>query len=320
MGCGDRMSYLLLFIGFALLLKGADLFVKGSSNIAKLLRVPTILVGLTIVAFGTGSPEVAVSVLAAMEGTTELAIGNAVGSNIYNTAFIIGLTAFIYPLKVDNQFTKKEIPFAFIASIVLLVLMSDQNLITRGDGIIFLLFFGLYLYYIIEIGRKSRQESAPPSYANEASNKREWLMNISRLMAGLATIIIGGYLVVENSTKIAYTFGISETLTGLTIVAIGSSAPELIISIVAAMKKQSEMAIGNIVGSSIFNILFVLGVSSLVTPLQVTPKIYFDVLFMIVLTIVLFIFSRTHYEIGKFEGLALAVIYVGYLIYIIYRN
>ncbi|MFC0471484.1 calcium/sodium antiporter [Halalkalibacter kiskunsagensis] len=319
------MIYLLLLVGFALLIKGADYFIDGSSNIASLFRIPPLIVGLTIVAFGTGAPEATVSIIAALEGSADVTIGNIVGSNILNISLVVGITAFIFPLKVERPTIKKEIPFAFLSTIALLVLISDrllgitnENLITRSDGIIFLLFFSIFLYYVIEAARNSREASTVKEVDIEQTGS--WGKNILITVAGLAAIIFGGYLVVENSTEIAYRFGMSETLVGLTIVAIGSSLPELITSITAAMKKQSEIALGNIVGSSIFNILFVLGVASIISPLPVNDKLFFDIIVLLILTVFLFIFSRTQYKVGKYEGMALTILYLVYLIYIIMRN
>ncbi|MBU8908906.1 calcium/sodium antiporter [Desertibacillus haloalkaliphilus] len=319
------MVYLLLLLGFVLLIKGADYFVDGSANIATLLRVPPLLVGLTIVAFGTGAPEATVSMIAAFEGNADVTLGNVVGSNIINMALVVGVTAFIFPLKVESATIRKEIPFAFLASIVLLVLMSDQylqetpeNIITRSDGVIFLLFFAIFLYYVIEAARNSRDEELEEATSDQ--KELSWGKNILFSIGGLSAIIFGGYLVVENSTEIALRFGMSEALVGLTIVAIGSSLPELVIAVTAALKKQSEIALGNIVGSSIFNILFVLGATSLIMPLSVNFKIFFDVSAMLVLTVVLFIFSRTQCKVGKMEGLVLTLAYISYLVYIIIRN
>ncbi|MCT8139412.1 calcium/sodium antiporter [Anaerobacillus sp. CMMVII] len=317
------MSYIFLLVGFGLLIKGADFFVTGSSNIASLLRVPPILIGLTIVAFGTSSPEATVSILAALEGSGGISLGNVIGSNIFNITLVIGLTAYLNPLKVESETIRKEIPFALLASVVLLVLISDTmlqtlslNLLTRADGFIFLLFFTVFMYYIFEVVRTSRDKLiAEKTIVNE-----KWGKNILLTLLGLGAIIFGGDLVVKNSTEIAYTFGMSETLVGLTIVAIGTSLPELVTSITAAIKKQSEIALGNIIGSNIFNILFVLGTSSVISPLAVSENIHFDVMLMIILTIVLLVFSRTKYRVGKFEGVFLALAYVLYLAYIILRN
>ncbi|MBM7096281.1 calcium/sodium antiporter [Bacillus sp. H-16] len=317
------MMYILLIAGFILLIKGADYFINGSSNIAKLLRVSPLVIGLTIVAFGTGAPEATVSIIAALEGTADVTIGNVVGSNIMNMSIVIGITAMISQLSVKSSTIKKEIPFTFLASVAFLVLISDrflqgtsENIITRSDGIILLLFFSIFMYYVIEAARNSRD----PVVEDLEGQSGTWGKNIFITVAGLAAIVLGGYLVVESSTDIAISFGMSETLAGLTIVAIGSSLPELITSITAALKKQSEIAIGNIVGSSIFNILFVLGAASLITPLPVDPKIFLDAMVMIALTVLLFRFSRTYSIVGRYEGLTLTVAYVVYLIYIIIRN
>lgn len=317
------MNYILMLVGFGLLIKGADFFVTGSSNIAGLLRVPPILIGLTIVAFGTSSPEATVSIIAALEGSSDVALGNVIGSNIFNITLVIGLTAFLNPLKVESETIRKEIPFALLASVVLLVLVSDvalqtvgSNLITRADGIIILLFFAVFLYYIFEVVRKSREKTT----VEQQTSNETWKKNVFFTILGLGAIIFGGDLVVKNSTEIAYTFGMSETLVGLTIVAIGTSLPELVTSITAALKKQSEIALGNIIGSNIFNILFVLGTTSVITPLAVSSKIFIDIILMIVFTILLLIFSRTRFAVGKYEGIMLASAYVLYLIFIIMRN
>ncbi len=317
------MTYILLIIGFALLIKGADLFVNGSSNIAKLLRVPTILIGLTIVAFGTSSPEATVSIIAALEGNADVALGNVVGSNILNITLIVGVTAFLYPLRVESETIRKEIPFTLLASVALLILMSDialqgssSNLLTRSDGFILLLFLSIFMYYLIEIGLKSRKEKADEPVPEDI----RWGKNILITILGLAAIIFGGDLVVDNGTEIAYSLGMSETLVGLTIIAIGTSLPELVTSISAALKKESEIALGNIVGSNILNILFVLGGSATISPLATNNKMFIDVILMIVLTIILLVFSRTSFRIGKREGFVLVAAYIIYLVYIILRN
>ena len=317
------MAYILLIVGFILLIKGADFFVDGSSNIARLLKVPPILIGLTIVAFGTSSPEATVSIIAALEGSADVAVGNVVGSNILNITLVVGAAAFLYPLKVESETIRKEIPFTLLASVALLILMSDialqgvsSNMITRSDGFIFMLFLSIFMYYVIEVGLKSRKNAT-----NEPSpDNISWGKNILITILGLAAIIFGGDLVVDNGTKIAYSLGMSETLVGLTIIAIGTSLPELVTSISAALKKESEIALGNIVGSNIFNILFVLGASSVISPLAVNDKVFIDVVIMIVLTVVLLIFSRTDFKVGKREGLVLVAVYIIYLGYIILRN
>lgn len=317
------MAYVLLLVGFGLLIKGADLFVDGSSNIARLLRVPPILIGLTIVAFGTSSPEATVSIIAALHGNAEVSLGNVVGSNIFNITLVVGIAAFLYPLMVESETTRKEIPFILLASGALLVLVSDTrlqgfsgNFLTRGDGIIFLLFLSIFMYYVIEVGMKSRNKSAQEPIPTDIKRGK----NILLTLLGLGAIIFGGDLVVDNGTEIAYTLGMSDTLVGLTIIAIGTSLPELVTSISAALKKESGIALGNVVGSNIFNILFVLGSSAVITPLPVNGKIFVDVMIMIALSLLLFLFSRTNYKIGKIEGFILLTMYIIYLVYIILRN
>nr|WP_285851999.1 calcium/sodium antiporter [Sporosarcina luteola] len=319
----QTVAYILLIVGFALLIKGADLFVDGSSNIAKLLRVPSILIGLTIVAFGTSSPEATVSIIAALEGSADVSLGNVVGSNIFNITLVVGVAAFLYPLRVESETIRKEIPFTLLASAALLILMCDiflqgsnSNLLTRSDGFIFLLFLSIFMYYIIELGLKSRKDTA----GEPVPENIKWGKNIVITILGLAAIMFGGDLVVDNGTEIAYSLGMSEALVGLTIIAIGTSLPELVTSISAALKKESEIALGNIVGSNIFNILFVLGVSATISPLAVNDKMFVDVILMIVLTMVLLVFSRTSFKIGKREGSVLVIAYIIYMAYIFIRN
>lgn len=318
------MTYVLLFIGFALLIKGADYFVEGSSTIAAMLKISPLLIGLTIVAFGTSSPEATVSILAALDGNAGVAIGNVVGSNIFNITLVVGITAMINPLKVESTTIRKEIPFTLLASVTLLVLIADitlqgfnENLITRSDGLIFLLIFAVFLYYIFEVARNNRELSPDTTPSEKQGPLGKYILFT---VGGLAAIIFGGDLVVDSATEIAFSFGMSQTLVGLTIVAVGTSLPELITSITAAIKKQSEIALGNIVGSNIFNILFVLGASSLISPLAVIDEIFIDIILMIILTVVLLIFSKSQYKIAKSEGFVLAAAYIAYMVYIILRN
>lgn len=321
------MEYVLILLGFGLLITGANYFVDGSSNIARILHVSPLLIGLTIVAFGTSSPEATVSILAAFNGNADIAIGNVVGSNIFNITLVVGITAMIAPLKVENETIRKEIPFTLLASVALLIFISDialqsadVNIISRSEGLTLLLILTVFIYYIFEVARNSRTSSIIPEEDQIQKESPKWGKLIIITTGGLAAIIFGGYLVVKSSTEIAYALGLSETLVGLTIVAIGTSLPELVTSITAAIKKQSEIALGNIVGSNIFNILFVLGASAVIVPLQIDSKIFIDVLLMILLTVLLLIFSRSHFKVGKYEGGILVAAYVLYLLYIILRN
>src|SRR5699024_7277349 len=240
-------TYVWLVIGFILLIKGADYFVDGSSSIAKLLRIPPFLIGLTIVAFGTSAPEATVSILAALEGSSDVAMGNVVGSNIVNITLIVGATAFLFPLKVETEMVRKQIPFAFLSGFVLLIMMSDvflqnltRNSLSRSDGLLLLLFLSIFMFYIIEVAMKNRTEAD----AVEKTKGIKWWKSLSITILGLAGVIVGGQLVVTHATKIAYALGMSEMLVGLTIVAVGTSLPELVTSIAAALKKQSEIALG----------------------------------------------------------------------------
>ena len=271
------MTYVLLIAGFAALIKGADYFVDGASGIAKFFKIPSILIGLTIVAFGTSAPEAAVSISAAMKGNNGIAFGNVIGSNIFNISVILGITALILPLDVNKQTMRKEIPLTLLAGVALLVLSADVFLkgsqsmwLDRGDGAILILFFIVFVYYIIEAGLNSKDTHENYMPENEDETPKLGL-NLIYTLGGLAAILVGGNWVVNSSIDIATSFGISQTIIGLTIVAVGTSLPELITSITAARKKNTDIAIGNIVGSNIFNIFFILGASALISPISVEP-------------------------------------------------
>ena len=320
------MAYLLLIIGFLLLIKGADMFVDGASRLAKAFKIPPIIIGLTIVAFGTSTPEAAVSISASISGSSGISIGNAIGSNLVNISLILGLTAFITPLQVQKKTILKEIPLALLASIALLVLLLDvqlqglsNNALSRSDGIMLLLLFGVFLYYILEVALKNKNNQNYLLEPVEVKGTKS--KNLLILVIGLIGLVGGGYLVVYYGKEIALSLGMSETLVGLTIVAIGTSLPELVTSITAALKKESEIALGNIIGSNIFNIMFILGASATINPLTLTQNLIFDIVLMISLTFIVLIFSYTHQrKINRLEGLILALVYIAYLIFIIIRN
>ena len=286
-----KINYLLLIIGFYLLIKGADLFVDGASAIAKKLKVPSILIGLTIVAFGTSAPEAAVSINAALKNSSGIVVGNIVGSNIFNVLLVIGVASIIHPIDIKLNTIVKEFPFMLLATIVLYILGNDiifqdsmVNRLSLGDGLIILSVFAVFLYYLIEMAFLSKEAQI------ESPNGDGKALNIYTSLfwgvLGLGGILFGSDLVVKNSTIIALRFGMSETLVGLTIVAIGTSLPELITSIVAARKGEGDIAIGNVIGSNLFNILFVLGVSSVISTVFVETKILLDILFLLVITII----------------------------------
>ncbi|KGA96436.1 K+-dependent Na+/Ca+ exchanger [Alkalihalobacillus alcalophilus ATCC 27647 = CGMCC 1.3604] len=320
------LDYILLLVGFVVLIGGANYFVNGASTMAKYLSISPLVIGLTIVAFGTSAPEVIISILAALRGSSEMAIGNVVGSNLFNMTFIVGVMAIISPLAVQDNTIRKEIPFTLLASVTLFIFMNDiflhsgaKNVITRSEGIIFLVLFAVFLYYILEVIRKQRKKERGKQVSIPREEKK-WGKAIAISILGLLAILLGGEFVVSSSSAIAIDLGMSETLVGLTIVAIGTSAPELVTAIIAAIKKESDIALGNIVGSGVFNILFVLGVAATITPLTVDPRVILDVIILIFFTLILLIFSRTKHTVGKGEGSILVLMYVIYLIYIIIRN
>jgi len=315
---------IMLLGGFVLLVKGADYFVEGASNIATNLKIPQLIIGLTIVAFGTSAPEAAVSIVAALKGNSGIALGNVIGSNIFNITFILGLTALINPLKVNKEIIKKDIPFCILTSIVMLIFMwdinlqsSNINLITRGDGLVLLGFFAIFIYSMLEVANKNRTELV--YVEEEHTDNKKMLPEIGRTIGGLIGIIIGGTLIVNSSSEIAISLGVSQSLVGLTIVSIGTSLPELITSIVAATKNKSDIALGNIIGSNIFNVLFILGISSVISPVAVYDGMIMDASIIVLITIVVLVFSFIRSDVSKKEGMLLFSSYFAYMLYLINR-
>ncbi|WP_343348452.1 calcium/sodium antiporter [Terrisporobacter petrolearius] len=316
------MTYIILLIGFLFLIKGADFFVEGSSSIAKKFNIPSLIIGLTIVAFGTSAPEAAVSITAAIRGQNEMAIANVVGSNIFNILFVVGVTAMIKPIYVQKSTILKEFPFLLLSSIVLVILAYDvwfqgysENILTRADGLIFIALFIIFIYYLIDMAINSNDETNEENYKIMPLSK-----SILLSIGGLLGIIIGGNFVVNSASDIAMSLGMSENLVGLTIVAVGTSLPELATSIVAAKKGESDIAIGNAVGSNIFNILFVLGVSSCISNVPVQAEAFTDMFVMIVSTIIVYVLAISNRKINKVEGIIINLLYIAYFIFIIYRQ
>jgi len=314
------MVYILLIIGFILLIKGADGFVSGASSIAKRFNIPSLIIGLTIVAFGTSAPEAAVSINAALSGQNDMAVANVVGSNIFNLSFVIGTTALVHPIKVQKSTIIKEFPFVILASIVLAILSHDtrfqgysENALTKADGLMLLSLFIIFMYYLIEMafsGKDSAEEIEVMSLGK----------SILYSILGVLGIIIGGDLVVDSASNIAISWGMSQNLVGLTIVSVGTSLPELVTSITAARKGESDIAIGNAVGSNIFNILFVLGISSFIHSISVHPIVFADMLVMLLISLISFIFASTKKTINKAEGGVLIALYILYMIFVIIRR
>jgi len=315
------VNYILLIIGFIFLIKGADLFVEGSASIARSLKVSPLLIGLTIVAFGTSSPEGAVSINAAIKGSNDIVMANIIGSSIFNIMLVIGVVSVIKNIKINHITILKELPFLLLTSVVLYVISIDHylqgngnNIISRGDGIILIAFFLIFMYYIIETALKSKEEYGDDTKQMSTSK------SIGYSIIGLVGIIFGGNWVVNSSVEIAVSLGMSETLVGLTIVAIGTSLPELTTSIVAAYKGESDIAVGNVIGSNVFNILLILGVTAIIKPIAVSDKVFLDMIYLLTGTIFVFIFSITRKTISRYEGIFLSITYIAYTVYIIIRN
>ncbi|MBS4539337.1 calcium/sodium antiporter [Clostridium sp. D2Q-11] len=319
------MNYLLLLLGFVFLIKGADFFVDGASSISKKLKIPPMLIGLTIVAFGTSAPEAAVSINASLNNSNEIALGNIIGSNVFNILLVVGVASIIKPINIKIKTILKEFPFMILATIVLFILGNDialqgnqLNQLSPGDGLILLCIFGVFLYYLVEMAFLTKEVEIE----NDSNDIKEQSILKSSIIGivGVAGIIIGSNFVVESSSIIAIQLGMSETLVGLTIIAIGTSLPELVTSIVAAYKGESDIALGNAIGSNLFNVLFILGVSSVINPIMVDSKMLFDILFLLGATFIAYIIATTKKTSSRFEGVFLIFLYITYMIFIIIRN
>ncbi len=327
------LSTILLVVGLFILIKGANWLVDGSSAIALRFKISPIVIGLTIVAFGTSSPELLVSVTSALSGNAEIALGNVLGSNIVNILLILGISALIYPLSVNKNTTWKEIPMSFLGALVVLVLgvqtlldehrlslsaLNSEEVIgslTFSNGLILLFFFIIFLYYTFGIAKASSDQEP------EIKKMKNWQAYVLVLL-GLVALGLGSKLFVDNAVTIAKSLGVSELFIGLTIVALGTSMPELVTNIIAARKKQVELVIGNVVGSNIFNIFFILGVTALIQTIPLTGENLADILVLFATTLLLFLFvfvfkKRT---ISRIEGAFMIVCYVLYLTFLIIRG
>ena len=320
---------LLLAVGFAFLVKGADFFVEGSSSIAKKLKVPPIIIGLTIVAMGTSLPETAVSVTASLVQNNELAVSNVVGSNIFNLMFVIGVCSILTPIMVQKATVVRDIPLSLECALFLLVLgisgLGDKTGMTLGhaDGVIFLIVFAGYIFTMVRSAMKARAagQKVEIEGVEECDNMKElsYGKSILFLIVGAAAIAFGGDLTVDTASRIAIELGMSQTLVGLTIVSIGTSLPELVTSVVAARKNEVDMAVGNAVGSNIFNILMVLGISSAISPVALIRENIIDIVLLMVFSVMVWIFAGTRKKIERKEGIIMVVVYLVYCAYIIAR-
>lgn len=321
------MNILFLVGGLVLILLGANGLTDGAASVAKQFRIPSIVIGLTIVAFGTSAPELTVSVSSALKGSADIAIGNVVGSNIFNTLMIVGCTALFAPIAITRNTLKKEIPLCILSSVALWVCANDvfldhsaENILNRADGLLLLCFFAIFMGYTFAIAFPSGQASAEGS-GEEEIKLLPWWKSVIYILGGLAALVYGGQLFVNGATGIARSLGVSESVIGLTLVAGGTSLPELATSIVAALKKNPEIAIGNVIGSNLFNIFFVLGCSASITPLHLTGITNFDLFALVISGILMWFFGLFFAKrtITRMEGGILVLCYVAYTAYLIYQ-
>jgi len=317
------INLLLFAAGLALVVFSAHWLVDGASSMARRLRIPDIVIGLTIVSFGTSAPELVVSVISAMNGQSDVAIGNVIGSNIFNILGILGICAIIYPVSIQKNTIWKEVPLSLLAAIIALVVTYDllfdtngSNVITRGDGIVLLSFFAIYMYYTFGVAKGTDMTDVEPSETQK--NYAHWLAALM-VIGGIAGLTFGGKITVENAVMMARNLGVRDSVIGLTLVAIGTSLPELATSVVATLKRNSDIAIGNVVGSNIFNVFFILGVSSTISPLAPGGITVTDFLVCIGASVLLFIscFVLRPMRLYRIEGWTMVLLYVGYTVWLI---
>ena len=327
-------SLIILIVGFVLLIKGADFFVEGSSAVAKRLRIPSMIIGMTIVAMGTSLPECAVSVTASLTGNNSLAISNAVGSNIFNLLVVCGVCTLFVPLAVQKSTLQKEFPLSIFCAGLLLLLGYLGMTLGRIDGILFLIIFTGYLLWMIRSVKRARRTTTPDAISSieRISLSEEEIEQVTShinllpawkclifILGGMIAIKYGGDFVVDGASAIAVRLGLSQTLIGLTIIAMGTSLPELVTSIVAARKDEVDMALGNVIGSNIFNILLVLGVAAAISPVAFAWDNMIDIAVLIVISVITLIFAWTSKELNRKEGIIMLILYAAYMVYICIR-
>lgn len=314
------LDILYIIIGVILVLRGADKLTEGASALARRMNVPEIVIGLTIVAAGTSAPELFVSLVSALRGTPDLAVGNVVGSNIMNTLLIVGCSAAVAPMTISRDTVRKDIPFTVAASVLLLILCLDGfgslsiqgNTIGRADGFILIAGFAAFTAYTLRMAKSGAGDNVQPTTPPAGI----W-RSIFGIAVGLTFLIIGSDVFVDSATAVAHTLGVSESIIGLTIVAGGTSLPELATSIVAARKGQSAIAIGNVIGSNVFNILATLGITAAVCPMRISGITTADLTVMLVSTVLVWFFSFTRYTIARWEGFLLTGGYIAYLCWLL---
>jgi cation:H+ antiporter len=311
------LSVILLIAGMVLLIKGADWFVEGASSIAKAMKIPSLVIGLTLVSIGTSMPEFSVSLQSSLAGNNDLSFGNVIGSNIFNTLVVVGVSAIFIPLVVSKEIKKYDLPI-LIGIYLLLILFGfviSSGTIEVWEAVIL---FSLTIIYTAFLIYRSREEIK--NSKNEEAPKRKWWLNLILVAIGLAGIIFGGDLVVDNASFIATKLGMSDLLVGLTIVAVGTSLPELVTSMVAAKKGEADIAVGNAIGSSLFNIVLILGFCSIISPATVELSSLVDCLIMLASAVLVFLFSFKSMKVNGWQGILLLGVYAAYLAYIIFRN
>lgn len=305
------MEYVLLLIGFVLLIKGADFFVEGSSSLARILRIPSVIIGLTIVAMGTSAPEASVSINAALAGSNDIAISNVIGSNIFNGLVVVGVCALLSAFQTNKDILKRDMPLNICVSAILCLMFLDGKL-SRMEGILLLAGMVLYLYFMVHSALKNREQGSDIQTLSLP-------LSLLYIAGGLVAVIFGGDLVVDNACIIATSWGVSQNFIGLTIIAIGTSLPELVTSIVATRKGDSGLALGNAIGSNLFNILFILGMSAVISPLQVLGESVIDCVLLTVSTVLLYLFARSDRKMTRCEGGICILLYIFYTMYLFLR-
>ncbi len=316
-------ALILLVVGFVGLVKGADFFVEGASNVAKRFHIPSLIIGLTIVAMGTSLPETAVSISGAMAGANSLAISNVTGSNIFNLMVVVGLCAIMQTIEVDKDTIKRDIPISLIAAVLMLVFAYTNSTLGRIEGLVLLAGFAVYIFLMIRSALKARSAGLVGESEEDETVKQSILMSLVFIVGGAAAIAIGGDWVVDAASTLAIKFGMTETLVGLTIVAVGTSLPELVTSIVAARKNEVEMALGNAIGSNVFNILMVIGIAGAISPINLAATVMnnvLDIVVVIVFTIGVWLMVFKDKKLTRAKGIIMVLAYVAYMAYIILRD
>ncbi len=305
------LDIVLIIVGVWMVLYGADRLTEGASALARRMNVPEIIIGLTIVAAGTSAPELFVSLVSALKGTPDLAVGNVVGSNTMNCMLIVGCAAMVAPMTISKSTVRKDIPFAVVASMVLL-LLSLNSYLGRLDGVVLLAGFAIFMMYTLWQAKKGQAEPAP----EQQKQQNPWA-SMFFVVVGLALLVLGSNIFVSHASSLAYALGISEGVVGLTVVAGGTSLPELATSVVAARKGQSAIAIGNVIGSNVFNILLILGLTATISPLEIEGITTLDMAVMLLSVVLVWLFSRTRYTVERWEGVLLVGGYLVYLAWLI---